>query len=65
VIYHHWADRFNDWINRWGLIEIKNPAKTYTWFKNQERPIMAALDRILINADFELVPPGQVATMCH
>ena len=36
-----------------GLIEFKNPSRTYTWTNNQEQPIMAVLDRILVSTNFE------------
>ena len=52
-INFHWSYSFNDWINRWGLIEFKNPSRTYTWTNNQEQPIMAVLDRILASTNFE------------
>ena len=52
-INFHWSYSFNDWINHWGLIEFKNPSRTYTWTNNQEQPIMAVLDRILASTNFE------------
>ena len=52
-INFHWSYSFNDWINHWGLIEFKNPSRTYTWTNNQEQPIMAVLDRILVSTNFE------------
>jgi hypothetical protein len=30
------ANLFNNWINCWGLIEIKDPCKSFTWSNNQE-----------------------------
>lgn len=53
VIDHHWTDCFNDWINKWRLVELKNSSRSTSWFNNQEVPIMAALDRILTNNSFE------------
>ena len=41
VIDYHWADKFNDWINYWGLVELKNPTRSFTWVNNQDQPIMA------------------------
>ena len=52
-INYHWSDSFNDWINQWNLIEIKNPSRTYTWTNNQEQPVMAVLDRVLTTTDLE------------
>jgi len=45
-INYHWSDAFNEWINHWGLVELKNPNRSYTWSNNQEHPIMAVLDRV-------------------
>ena len=41
VIDYHRADKFNDWINYWGLVELKNPTRSFTWVNNQDQPIMA------------------------
>lgn len=27
---------FNDWIDAWGSMEIKNPTREFTWFNNQQ-----------------------------
>lgn len=53
VVDPHWAERFNDWIHTWGLVELKNPSRTHTWFNNQEQPTMATLDRIMCNTSFD------------
>jgi hypothetical protein len=42
------AMTFNEWINKWGLIDIRDPSRSYSWSNNQECPIMAALDKILV-----------------
>jgi hypothetical protein len=44
---------FNEWINRWGLLDIKDPTRSYFWTNNQEKPIMVLLDRILVFVDWE------------
>jgi hypothetical protein len=44
---------FNDWNTRWGMIDIKDLTRTFTWSNNQECPIMATLDRILMSSDWE------------
>ena len=56
-INYHWADSFNEWIEHWGLIEIKNPNRAFTRTNNQEQLIMAVLDRILVSTDFEAFYP--------
>jgi hypothetical protein len=57
-INYHWAHAFNNWINAGGLIEIKNPTRSYTWTNNQEEPIMAVLDRVFVTTNFENQYPG-------
>lgn len=49
----HWSDLFNNWINHWSLIELKNLARSYTWTDNQGQPTMAVLDRIFATARFQ------------
>jgi len=39
------------------LLELKNPYRSYTWFNNQDNPIMAALDRVLVNTSFDHLYP--------
>lgn len=45
MVNHHFAQAFNEWINTWGLIEIKDSSRSYTWSNNQEHPIIANLHR--------------------
>jgi endonuclease/exonuclease/phosphatase family metal-dependent hydrolase len=52
VVNFNHANSFNDWIHRWGLIELKDPGRTFTWSDNQECPIIDALDRILVSVDW-------------
>jgi hypothetical protein len=47
------ADCFNDWINRWGLIELNSTNRKYTWSNNQVTPVLAKLDRIFVSTDWE------------
>jgi hypothetical protein len=48
-----WVDLFKDWINKFGLIELKSSNRSYTWTNNQEQPIMAAIDKIFCTNSFE------------
>jgi hypothetical protein len=48
---------FNEWIDRWVLIDLKDPTRGFTWTNNQEKPIMATLDRILITTHWEAKYP--------
>lgn len=42
-----------DWINKYGLVELKPANRTFTWTNNQEQPIMAAIDKIFCTIDFD------------
>ena len=53
MINHHWSDCFNDWINSCGLMDYKNPTRSFTWSNNQEQPIMAAIDKVFCTTDFD------------
>lgn len=55
-----WSALFQDWINKQGLIELKNPTRSFTWTNNQEQPIMAAIDKIFCNTSF-----GQCFPLAH
>ena len=33
-INQKWADSFQDLINKWGLVELKNSTRSYTWTNN-------------------------------
>jgi hypothetical protein len=48
-INQHWANLFNDWINKFDLIELKSAGRLYTWGNNQDNLVMAALDRVFCN----------------
>jgi hypothetical protein len=39
---------FNDWINKWDLIEINPGNRKFTWANNQRNLIIAKLDIIFI-----------------
>ena len=41
-----WTFLFNDWINKWGLMEYKLSNRVYTWSNNQDNPIFATIDRV-------------------
>ena len=53
VIHANHTMLFNDWINRWALLELKPANRIFTWSNNQVDPIMATLDRILVSTDWE------------
>ncbi|KAJ1274217.1 hypothetical protein BS78_05G045400 [Paspalum vaginatum] len=53
VINHKWAEGFNDWITKWGLIELNPFNRRFTWTNNQVVPVLAKLDRIFVSSDWE------------
>lgn len=57
IINHRWTDLFLDWINKFGKIELKPSTRSFTWTNNQERPILAAIDKIFCTTNFELKFP--------
>jgi hypothetical protein len=57
-INQHWANLFNDWSNRYDLIEIKNARRLYTWANNQENLIMAAIDKVFVTTCWEQLFPA-------
>ena len=53
---------FNDFINGSGLIEVPLLDRQFTWSNNQNPPIMARLDRLLVNSDWSLALPDSTLT---
>lgn len=52
-INYRWADAFNEWIDKWGLIELNPNNRKYIWTNNQENLVMTKLDRIFATSDWE------------
>jgi hypothetical protein len=48
VVNFHHVNAFNKLINKWGLIEIRDPNRSFSWTNNQKSPIMEKLDRVTI-----------------
>ena len=44
---------FNDWINRWALMEISISNRVFTWSNNQVSPVFAVLDRVFISVNWD------------
>jgi exonuclease III len=53
AINFKWTNKFNDWINAAGLMELQTSNRRFTWSNNQAVPIMASLDRILVSTCWE------------
>jgi hypothetical protein len=63
-INQKFADCFNDWINRWGLMELDPFNRKYTWSNNQACPILAKLDRVFASTDWSgAFPPVRVEAL--
>lgn len=56
-INHKWANLFNNWGSKWGLIEISAANKRFTWTNNQEDRILAKIDRVFISTAWEATFP--------
>ena len=52
-----WVDPFNDWVSKWGLIELELRNRKFTWTNNQENLVMARLDRVFMSTELEVVFP--------
>lgn len=57
IINYKWTDLFLDWINKFGLIELKPSSRYFTWTNNQEQPILAAIYKFFCTTNFELKFP--------
>lgn len=44
---------FNDWVNRWGLLEISISNRSFTWSNNQSEPVFAVIDRVFTYVDWD------------
>ncbi|XP_073353938.1 uncharacterized protein [Aegilops tauschii subsp. strangulata] len=54
TINPHFAFLFNDWVNRWALLEISISNRSFTWSNNQNNPIFAVLDRVFTSVDWDM-----------
>ncbi|XP_047071299.1 uncharacterized protein LOC124680262 [Lolium rigidum] len=62
-INQHWANLFNDWINKFNLMEIKNPSRQFSWANNQDNLVMALLDRVFVTTCWDsLFPASSLAS---
>jgi exonuclease III len=52
-----YVDCFNDWVNKWGLLEINPSNRKYTWANNQKNLVMAKWDMIFISTKWERTFP--------
>jgi hypothetical protein len=52
-----YVDCYNDWINRWGLVELNPSIRKFTWSNNQTNPLLTKLDRVFASTDWERAFP--------
>ena len=57
-INNHFSYVFNDWINKFGLIELKINGRKFTWGNNQDNLVMATIDRFFMSTDWAFVFRG-------
>jgi plasmid maintenance system killer protein len=57
IVNFKWMDMFNDWVNKWGLIELDLRNRKYTWTNNQDNLVMARLDRVSVSTELETAFP--------
>ena len=53
IINNQLAFLSNDWINRWGLMEISIANRSFTWSNNQDDPVFAAIDRVFVSPSLD------------
>ena len=62
VINPQFAFLFNDWVNKWALLEIPISNRSFTWSNNQSNPIFAILDRVFTSVDWDMHFPLSTLT---
>lgn len=53
---------FNDWVNKWALMEINIANRSFTWSNNQDNPIFAAIDRVFVSLTWDSHYPMSILT---
>lgn len=62
IINNNFSYLFNDWVNKWALMEIGIANRSYTWSNNQENHIFAAIDRVFVSTSWDAHYPLSVLT---
>jgi endonuclease/exonuclease/phosphatase family metal-dependent hydrolase len=58
VVNFHWVSLFKDRINKYGLIELKNYGRKFTWANNQGNLVMANIDKVFTSTYWESIFPS-------
>jgi hypothetical protein len=53
VVGFKWCDKFNDWVNKHSLLEIKLLGRSFTWSNNQENVVMSQIDRVFCSTKID------------
>ena len=57
IVDFNWCDKFNNWIDNCGLLELHLLGRKYTWTNNQEILIMSLIDRVFCSTEAEIIFP--------
>jgi exonuclease III len=52
-INHQLTFLFNDWMNKWALLDLPISNRSFTWSNNQENLILATLDHMFASTDWD------------
>jgi hypothetical protein len=52
-ISHQLTFLFNDWMNKWALLDLPISNRCFTWANNQENLIHATLDHVFASTDWD------------
>jgi hypothetical protein len=50
---NHQTFLFNDWMNKWALIDLPISNRSFTWANNQDNLILATLDHIIASTEWD------------
>lgn len=53
IVDFRWVDIFNGWIDKWALIDLELGDRKFTWTNNQDKRIMARIDRVFISTEWK------------
>jgi hypothetical protein len=62
-INHRWADLLNNWVSKWGLIELSAANKKFTWTNNKDDRILGKIDRVFVSTSWEAAFPLAVKAL--
>jgi hypothetical protein len=57
VVDLKWCEKYNDWIDKNSLLEIKLFGRGFTWSNNQEHVVMSHIVRVFCSTEFDRAYP--------